>query len=134
MKEHDEQRALFQWASECVSYNIHPELALMFAIPNAQVALKMISSPRIRFSFIQYMTSEGRKKGVPDIFLAVPRRTYHGLFVEMKAEKGKLSPEQKEWIKQLNEQGYLAQVCVGCQQAQELIEWYLNDKENRDMP
>lgn len=53
---------------------------------------------------------EGTIAGCPDIFLAVPRYNFGGLWIEMKAEKGKLSTAQKEMIKEL-EQGYKVAVC-----------------------
>ena len=69
------------------------------------------------------------KPGVPDLFLPCPRREYCGLWIEMKAEKGRLSALQGEWIQWLNEAGYRAVVCYGAQQAIDEIERYLNDKE-----
>lgn len=126
MKEHEEQVSLFNWANGCAAYGIYPELSLLFAIPNGQVALKMVKSSTIRFKFIGYMNNEGRKKGVPDMFLAVARGGYHGLFIELKrADGGVVSKEQREWINKLKNEGYLAVVCHGCQEAQETIEKYL---------
>ena len=66
------------------------------------------------------------KKGVPDLCLPVPRKNYHGLYIEMKYGNGRTSKEQREWINKLNEQGYKAVVCNGFEKAKETIEKYLD--------
>ena len=73
--------------------------------------------------------AEGVKAGVPDLFLPVARGPYHGLFIEMKRQKGgKVSDAQKAWISALIDQGYLAVVCYGWKDAAELIEDYLEER------
>ena len=114
MSEHDEQKALFQWAE--IAQLQRPELALMFAIPNGGHRLKAVAGK---------MKAEGVKPGVPDIFLPVPRQQYHGLFVEMKTQKGAISKEQHRWIRPLLCKGYQVKVCRGWQAAAEVIEQYL---------
>lgn len=54
------------------------------------------------------MKAEGMRKGFPDLAWYYPAHGYHGLFVELKRPKGRLRPEQIEWINRLNKQGYLA--------------------------
>lgn len=51
-------------------------------------------------------------KGVPDLFIPHANRFYHGLFIEMKTEKGRLSPEQKEVIPRLEAEGYKVAVSI----------------------
>jgi len=72
------------------------------------------------------MKREGQKKGVPDLVLACPRNGYHGLFIELKTAKGRVSPEQSEWLQQLSEQGYRAEVCRGADAAIKTLQEYLN--------
>ena len=63
---------------------------------------------------------EGVRKGVPDYIIITPT----GLaFVEMKRTKGGvISPEQKEWIEELNKlKGVEARVCKGAESAIEFI-------------
>lgn len=77
---------------------------------------------------------EGRKlkrmgvtKGVLDFHLAFPCNGYHGLWVELKVGKGRLEPEQKEFIQRKNERGYHALAVWGFEAAKEVFSIYLKD-------
>ena len=68
----------------------------------------------------------GMKKGYPDITLDVSRCGYHGLRIELKKKKGgRVTPEQREWILNLQGQGYYACVCRGADHAKKIIIKYL---------
>lgn len=110
-----EQEALFRWAS--YQYGIYPELRLMYHIPNGGSRNKQEASN---------LKKQGVKSGVPDICLPVSRGKYHGLYIEMKAGKNKATDNQSKWLEALNNQGYVAVVCVGCAQAVEVITKYLS--------
>lgn len=69
----------------------------------------------------------GVRKGVLDFFLAVPSSGYHGLWVELKVNKGKLTPEQIAFIERKNARGYLALAVWGHDAAKEAILCYLKD-------
>lgn len=72
------------------------------------------------------MTAQGVKAGVPDLFIPRAAGKYHGLFIEMKREKGgKLSMAQAEWIALLRKEGYAACVCAGFDAARQTIERYM---------
>jgi hypothetical protein len=113
-QEHAEQVALFKWVE--IAKNRVPELALMFAIPNQ-------SQGNVQRG--RYYKAEGQRAGIPDTFLAVARRGYHGLFIEMKRQGGKVSENQLMWQALLKEQGYLSLVCVGAQDAIDKLSWYV---------
>ncbi len=114
-----EQQCLFRWAA--VSAAAHPELRLMFHIPNGGSRSRAEAG---RFK------AEGVKAGVPDICLPVPRGGYHGLFIELKrTQGGEVSPEQTAWLDALRAQGYRAEVCKGWEPAVRVIEEYLKQKE-----
>lgn len=70
----------------------------------------------------------GVKAGVPDLFYPVPLHGYHGLFIEMKAEKGRLDPKQKKWLDALDKFGYKTAVCKGWEQARDVLEAYINEE------
>ena len=40
---------------------------------------------------------QGMLSGVPDLFLPVPKNGYHGLFIEMNSEKGRVT-ENQHWF------------------------------------
>ena len=67
----------------------------------------------------------GYKKGFPDLFIYEPRGHYSGLAIELKVKYNKPTKEQLEWIKKLNERGYMAKVCTGIDEAINLIKNYL---------
>jgi hypothetical protein len=92
----------------------------MFAIPNGGLR-NVITAVNLK--------QEGVKSGVPDLFLPCPTNTAHGLFVEMKSQKGRLSPNQKEWLKSLSANGYQCSVCYSFTDAKEVIINYLGVKE-----
>lgn len=113
--EHWQQVYLFQWAS--VMKSKHQGLAFMHASQ---------SGMRCSFSAAKKAKSEGMKKGIPDISLPFPSGQYHGLFIELKADGGKVSPEQMWWIDNLNSVGYRAEICFGWVNAAKVISEYLD--------
>lgn len=113
--EHEEQAALMDWIY-LTSWK-YPELNLFYHVPNEGKR-----SPAAAMKLL----AEGLKKGVPDNFLPVARGGYHGLYIELKRTKGgKLSPEQRQWLDDLNAQGYLAVECKGWEAAAKVIENYI---------
>ena len=68
----------------------------------------------------------GVRKGVCDLFLPCAKRGYHGLYIEMKAPGGSLSPEQREFIKGVENEGYMAVVCYSARQAIQTLDFYLS--------
>lgn len=117
--EAQEQATLFSWSE--MQSGRRPELRLLFHIPNGGSRGKAEAA---RFKM------EGVKPGVPDLFLPVPRGPWHGLFIELKRQKGgRASEAQKEWIDALRGQGYMAAVVFGWEEAAELLEKYLDRRE-----
>ena len=115
--EHSEQVAVFEWAE--LASGRHPELALMFAVPNGGARNIVVA---------RKMKAEGVKPGVPDIMLPVARKRFHGLAIEMKRRAGgRVSDDQLFWLDALTEQSWLAVVCKGWEEAVAVIEGYLND-------
>lgn len=113
--EHEHQKALFiWWALESGRRGINSRL--MWATPNGG---KRHIGTAIK------LKAEGVKRGIPDVFLAIPSQGYHGLFIELKAPKGRVSPEQSDMLDLLRANGYVCRVCFGWDQAREVIEGYL---------
>jgi len=112
MSEHQEQVAVVEWFRAQ-----YPLLKMaLFAIPNGGLR-------HIRVAMT--LKKEGVISGVSDLFLMVPRGTFHGLFIEMKTKKGKLSENQKEFIKIAINMGYQVIVGYGFEDAKNKIQKYL---------
>ena len=116
-KETQEQIWLIQWSQQPKIRNIYPDLKYLFHIANER-------TDKVQAAILKKM---GVKRGVPDLFLPVHRGKFHGLFIEMKREKGgTASEDQKWWCKSLLENGYAVSVCKGWEAAVQVLEWYLN--------
>lgn len=76
-------------------------------------------------SYGAQMKRAGLRKGFPDLFLPLARRGFHGFFIEMKADRGKVSPNQITWLKTLKGEGYATAVCYGADEAIKLINKYI---------
>jgi len=125
--EHQEQVALFQWLGELEG--AMPELAMVFPIPNGAKLPFGRNKNGKRFSReAMKLKAEGLKNGVPDIFAAIPRGTFHGLFIEMKRAKkslSRVSPEQLDMKTALEGMGYRVEICYGWEAARDVILDYL---------
>ena len=109
MTETQEQKQLIQWC------RTDPRFQYLFHIPNESIG---------GHGWIVRNRQMGVKSGVPDLFYPVPMHGYHGMFIEMKTEKGRLGPEQKRWISILEALGYKCVVAHGWKAAREaLIEY-----------
>ena len=113
--EHVEQVRLFQWARLAAA--THPELRLLYAIPNGGARHPVVAAK---------LKAEGVKRGVPDICLPVARGKWHGLYIELKRQRGtRPSDDQIMWIASLSNAGYRAVWCRGWEAARAVIENYL---------
>jgi hypothetical protein len=112
--ESDNQIALFEWAKMCERHV--PQLKLLHSIPNGG---------KREVKTAVWLKKEGQKSGVPDIFLPVPRQGKHGLYIEMKSEKGNLTDNQRWWRDKLIEQGYRFDLCRSWEHAKDSILNYL---------
>ena len=114
MKHHESelQRACVRWFD--MQY---PKLKnLLFAIPNGGRRSQIEAA---------IMKGEGVRPGVPDLFLAVARGSFHGLFIEMKHGKGTTTTTQAEMMSRLNDQNYMTHVCRSIEEFMTLVNKYL---------
>lgn len=121
MLEEGHQIALFDWAH--LQRGAYPLLRLLYAVPNGGFRHKRTAGR---------MKAQGAKAGVPDVVLPVARHGFHGLYIELKrpagpgSKAGTTSAIQKEWIADLREQGYRAEIAFGWEQAAEILKEYLS--------
>lgn len=71
----------------------------------------------------------GLRKGASDLFFAMPRRGFHGFFLELKSENGVLRPDQREFFKDMEAMGYFTSMCRSLNSAIEITDWYCFGKE-----
>ena len=87
-------------------------------------------SPNEELSSIgrQLAASQGTKKGFPDWILPIQAGEYVGLVIELKAMRphGQApTPEQRAWLEWFTEQGWLAKVCYGAEDAIATLDAYV---------
>lgn len=115
--EDGQQIALMAWSSLPDVREEHPELALLFHIPNGEERLPKTAAK---------LKNMGVKAGVPDLFLPVPRGDWCGLFIEMKRpSKSRHLPMQQWWAKALTDRRYGVAVCNTFESARDTILQYL---------
>ena len=108
-----EQCALFEWLS------YYPKIRqVTWATPNGS-GRHIVEAVNLKRS--------GVTKGVPDIFMALPNKTAHGAFIEMKAGNNKPSKEQLLMMDRLRDNGYECFVCYSFTEARQAITKYLGD-------
>jgi len=115
-EEYDYQVAVFQWAAW--QQQQYPELEFMFAVMNETRGISLAKGARDK--------KQGKKSGVPDIWLPSPRGGYHGLIIEMKSTKGVTSENQKKYLEFLKKQGYMNAVCNSPESAIQKLKNYLD--------
>lgn len=115
------------WSSYCKTVNV-PEFFLWHT-PNSAV---YGGSKEQREKMGAMLKRLGQRSGVPDLFLALRRpfgmctgSAWGGLFIELKAPKGIVSPEQTAMLAELQKQGYQTAICRTLEDAQNVIKDYL---------
>lgn len=117
------QEAIFSWCD----YNRgrYPELKLLYHVPNG--GKRDAATARA-------LKRQGVKAGISDLVLPVASAGYHGLYVELKAPGGSLEQSQIDFLQEVDNQGYLALVCVGWQAAVQTLSVYLDGAEPEKQP
>lgn len=77
---------------------------------------------------------EGVKAGVSDFIILYPSNGYHGMLIEFKTEKGKVTPEQKEFQNNVIKANYYAIVCRNLDMAMAEVKGYINHTYKEEMP
>lgn len=112
--EYEIQKAVIEYW-ELVSKQLGIPAFLLFHIPNEGT-----KNP-IRGKLLKAI---GVRAGVPDLFLAVPTGSQHGLFLELKRKGGTVSEGQKKFIGYALGQGYAVQVAYSVDEAINVINYY----------
>lgn len=93
---------------------------LLFSIPNGGKR-NIITAMRLK--------REGAVSGVPDLFLSIARNEYHGMYIEMKTEKNKLTENQDKFFQAAIKHNYKCQVITSLDQFIREITFYINSNK-----
>jgi hypothetical protein len=114
--ENREQMALFTWL-RTVRYQGQPLTHYAWHTPNGGLR-NAREAARLK--------ALGVKAGVPDVSLTIAAQGFHGLYIELKAGKGRVTDEQKTVCEMLIEQGYCVLVAYSWHDAAGFIVDYLD--------
>lgn len=109
-REAELQRACVRW------FRMQYPQYLLFHVPNGG---------RRNAREAAFLKLEGVVAGIPDLFLAVGRHGFHGLFIEMKAGRNTATPAQKEMMERLYRAGYSCVVCRSFEEFRDEVMKYL---------
>jgi len=107
--EDDLQKMIFMWSKH------YKQLDFMHAIPNGGKR-SIREGARLK--------AQGVTSGVFDIYLPIAAHDYHGLYIELKIGKNKLTENQKLFKEYVVNNGYMAEVIYNFNDAIKLIKWY----------
>lgn len=112
--EADMQAEFFYW----LGYN-YPHLRMScFAVPNGG-SRNLLEARNLQRC--------GVTPGIPDVLCLIAKEQYHGLMIEFKANKNKLTPTQKQMFERFKKEGYQCKVCYSLNEAMQIFEEYINE-------
>ena len=125
MKESDDQKAFIKWLRLKKISHFAPMNENLYGGILRQHLKPALASMLIAI-IENFLKAMGKRKGVSDIVVLLPRaRT---VFIELKRDqKSKLTKEQIAWKEEVELLGFQYYLCVGVDQAINLIEHLLND-------
>lgn len=107
-----------------------------------------IHMPNVRTQ--QIMKGQGRKRSLPDVYIDIPMRNYHGMRIELKlphtspmkwkprakeykieedSKDGQHLREQAQRIQYYNRHGYFALFVDSLDKFKQAVDWYLDQRE-----
>ncbi len=112
------QQACVSWfRMQYVRYSLR-----LFAIPNGgfrdKKTITKKDGSKVTYSpTAKRLKDEGVVRGVFDLFLAIPRGNYHGMFIEMKVHDNDLSEHQETFLREMKGDYY----CCACWTFEEFV-------------
>ena len=113
-REEDEQAAVIAWAN--LQAAAWPALRNLYHVPNEGKRGRAAAG---------MAKAAGLRSGVPDLVLDFPAGAYHGLRIEMKVHPNRPTAAQRDWLRRLQDVGYLVAVCYSADAARTLITRYI---------
>lgn len=75
---------------------------------------------------------EGCLSGTPDVFVPMPSQNAHGLFLEFKTPRGKVSPAQRTFLTTVESRGYQVAVVRSLKEALSVLKDYMENTSDED--
>ena len=113
------QAQVIEWSKWAYKTGKYPMLNMLHCSLNGV----KLSATQARIAKAQGMLS-----GVPDLLLPMKKNGHHGLYIEMKSEKGRLTENQQWFLSNAESLGYKTAVCYSAKEAIDAIESYYSDK------
>ncbi len=79
---------------------------IILSIPNGALL-----GGKNRYAVLGMLKATGLLRGTPDLLIPEPKAHAHGLFIEIKTEKGKVEQHQFDLHDELEARGYVVDVC-----------------------
>lgn len=70
----------------------------------------------------------GLKRGVSDIFIALPFRGFIGAWIEIKTKEGRATKEQLDFLEKMEKLGYFTALTKGLEETFSVISWYIEKR------
>lgn len=105
------------------------QMALVRWLKREHSDLVFTSSPaaaKMSIGAAMKMKRMGYASGIPDLIIFEPCGRYHGLLLELKTERGRVSDDQSKIGIRLSLKGYLVEICYGLEEAKAAVENYLS--------
>lgn len=112
--EHDQQCLFVDW--------------MRYLYPKIKVMASGNGAPLTAFQK-HWMVREGMLKGAADLFIIYPSRGFYGLFIEMKSKKGKISPEQLEFMDYVRSHNFKGEFAWSYEEAKKIFLEYINGSQ-----
>lgn len=128
VSEHEEQANFFTSVRSMYAIRADFIQRLLFSVPNG-----MWIGGKNPYALMAKFKAEGLQPGVADILYLQPRGEYSYLAIEMKAadkrnNKDAVSPDQGEFLTEVNANGGMGEVCYGCDEALSIFSTYMSMK------
>lgn len=109
-------------------YEIQTKLVryIRLKYPDLLMAVSPAAGFKVSRGVAMKMIAMGYQKGTPDIIILEPRGGYHGLCIELKAEKGVVSDEQKMYLQKLALKRYSIATAFSLETAMQIVNHYLD--------
>ncbi len=101
--------------------NIWSGVVVQYVKPKSK-AIRIIQSIERKLKYL------GKRKGIPDLFIAEPTKRYCGMYVEMKFGRNKPTKEQEIYLELLAKKGYYCVVCYSAKEAIAEFKKYISFK------